>query len=48
MVVFVILVIAITTLVVLERKGAIGCEIFSVALVLILSGIAGYLGVSQY
>lgn len=45
MVVFVILVIAITTLVVLERKGVIGCEIFAVALVLILSGIAGYLGV---
>ncbi|MGV3930461.1 hypothetical protein [Citrobacter braakii] len=47
MIVFVI-VFAISTLVVLERKGVISCELFAVALVLLLSGIAGFIGVSQY
>lgn len=48
MVVFVITVIAIATLITLERKGIIGYEFFSVAMVLFLSVIAGYFGISQY
>lgn len=32
----------------MERKGVVSIEEFSLALVVILLGVAGYLGVSQY
>jgi len=41
-------VVALSALVLLNRRGTIGDDGFSVAVVIILSGLAGYYGVSQY
>ncbi len=48
MIPLIVIVAALFVLVVLNRKGKIGNEIFAVAVVLILFGVAGYLGISQY
>ncbi|EPS6875937.1 hypothetical protein ABMZ71_02975 [Morganella morganii] len=46
--IFILVVLALISLVVMERKGMIDDGEFAVAIVLILSAVAGYLGVSQY
>ncbi|HDP4933831.1 TPA: hypothetical protein P6R45_004078 [Escherichia coli] len=48
MIPLIVIVAALFVLVVLNRQGKIGNEIFAVAVVLILFGVAGYLGISQY
>lgn len=48
MAIFILVVIAVAALVFMNRKGAIGNGEFAVAIVLMLSALAGFLGVSQY
>lgn len=45
---FILVVLVLIVLVVLERKDIIDDGEFAVAVVLILSAVAGYLGVSHY
>ncbi|WP_202906425.1 hypothetical protein [Morganella psychrotolerans] len=45
---FILVVLAVIALVVMERKGMIDSGEFVIAIVLLLSAVAGYLGVSQY
>lgn len=46
--IFILVVFVLIVIVVLERKGVIDQGEFGVAIVLILSAAAGYLGVSHY
>ncbi|EHP6870148.1 hypothetical protein MYX49_000167 [Salmonella enterica] len=46
MIVFILVVLALVALCVMNRKGIIEDGEFSVAVVLILSGVAGYIGLS--
>lgn len=39
---------SLSVLVVLNRRGRIGNELFATAVVMVLSGLAGYYGVLQY
>lgn len=48
MIPLIVIVAALFAVVVLNRRGKIGNELFAAAVVLILFGVAGYLGVSQY
>ncbi len=48
MIPLIVIVAVLFVLVVLNRQGKIGNEIFSAAVVIILFGVAGYIGVSQY
>ncbi|HDT6091219.1 hypothetical protein [Raoultella terrigena] len=48
MAIFILVVIAVAALVFMNRKGVIGNGEFAVAIVLMLSALAGFLGVSQY
>lgn len=43
-----LIILATAGLVFMERKGILSTEVFSITLVIILFGVAGYLGVSQY
>ncbi|WP_272678670.1 hypothetical protein [Providencia sp. PROV019] len=45
---FILVVLVLIVLVVLERKDIIDAGEFAVAVVLILSAVAGYLGISHY
>ncbi|ENH4956976.1 hypothetical protein ACLIAG_000114 [Enterobacter hormaechei] len=44
----IVVIAALSGLVALNRSGRIGNEFFAAAVALILFGVAGYLGVSQY
>ncbi|WP_446935381.1 hypothetical protein [Morganella morganii] len=46
--IFILVVLVLIALVVMERKGVLDTGEFAAAVVMILSAVAGYLGVSQY